>query len=429
MAKSQTKMIIAINEPILSKVIAVRGDANSRFIDVQLYNDGVPVDLNGHTVTMSVKTNPNSPMKNPVDEFISGTIPDPTNGRCMFPLTTSMLAEAGALDAQISVFSGEQEVLSTLTFIIYVEPSLRSDEQIEAENEFGALVVLFSEIQNALEDLHAIATSFGEPSEESIAAGRDTFWKVLEASVKGSADLVAYDIPSKIGEETDAEPYNTLFGKLNRIIKLQLKDGGEIFREDGTFTVPETVNEITIIACGGGGGGALQWKGAPAGGGGAACIKKTSSVSPGQKISITIGKGGEGGKPRDSIGKAGTATVVGSIVTCAGGQGGQESENGGGGAAGGSGGGKGGNAVRNGTGSNGENGLYGTGGKGSKVNQYGIGGGGGSYGNGGNAASTTDQNGGDGGYGAGGGGGKGLSNRGGNGGDGIVIIRWGAGSD
>lgn len=429
MAQNKTKMIIEINEPILSKVIAVRGDANSRFIDVQLYNDGVPVDLTSHTVTMSVKTNPKSPMKNPVDEFIAGTIPDPTNGRCMFPLTTSMLAEAGALDANIAVFSGEQEVLSTLMFTIYVEPSARNDEQIESENEFGVLVVLFSEIQNALDDLHAITLAFGEPSEESIAAGTDTFWKALEKSIKGSSDLVAYDIPSKIGEETDGEPYNTVFGKLNRIIKLQLKDGEEIFREDGTFTVPEGVNQITVIACGGGGGGALEWNSVPAGGGGAACIKKTSSVSPGQKISITIGKGGEGGKPSDSTGKAGTATVVGSIVTCAGGQGGQESEKGGGGAAGGSGGGKGGNAVRNGTGGNGENGLYGTGGKGSKVNQYGIGGGGGSYGNGGNAASTTNQNGGDGGYGAGGGGGQGLSNRGGNGGDGIVIIRWGAGSD
>lgn len=223
MAQSQTKMIIEINEPILSKVIAVRGDANSRFIDVQLYNEGVPVDLTSHTVTMSVKTNPKSPMKNPVDEFISGTIPDPTNGRCMFPLTTSMLAEAGALDANIAVFSGEQEVLSTLMFTIYVEPSTRSDEQIEAENEFGALVVLFSEIQNALDDLHAIATSFGEPGEKAQSISADTFWKMLEylytmnEESLGNIDVsevqrVVDEINGKIGTNADFSSQDTLFG-------------------------------------------------------------------------------------------------------------------------------------------------------------------------------------------------------------------------
>lgn len=434
MAQNNTMMVIEINEPILSKVIAVRGDANSRNIDVQLFNNGVVFDLTGHMVTMSVKTDPRTPMKNPVNEFLKGTILDAENGRCMFPLTTSMLAEVGTLNTSIAVFSGETEVLSTLEFNIYVMPSPRNDEAIEASNEFGALVVLFSEIQNALDDMHAIRENFGEPSEESVEAGTDTFWKALEKSIKGSADLVAYDIPSKIGEETDEEPYNTVFGKLNRIIKLQLKDGEEIFREDGTFTVPEGVNEITIIACGGGGGGALGMNQPPSGGGGAACVKKTTSVSPGQQIKVTIGKGGLGGQyTGDSNGKAGTATVVGSIVTCAGGQGGKDLKNDPGGAAGGAGGGKGGESkLDSGKGGDGENGLYGIGGKGGLARRNGQGGGGGSYGNGGDAGSDVDINGKNGGYGAGGGAATPDSNSGtkaGNGGDGIVIFRWGAGSD
>lgn len=437
MAQNNTMMVIEINEPILSKVIAVRGDANSRNIDVQLFNNGVVFDLTGHMVTMSVKTDPRTPMKNPVNEFLKGTILDAENGRCMFPLTTSMLAEVGTLNTSIAVFSGETEVLSTLEFNIYVMPSPRNDEAIEASNEFGALVVLFSEIQNALDDMHAIRENFGEPSEESVEAGTDTFWKALEKSIKGSADLVAYDIPSKIGEETDEEPYNTVFGKLNRIIKLQLKDGEEIFREDGTFTVPEGVNQITVIACGGGGGGALNWNQSPSGGGGAACVKKTSSVTSGQKIQITIGKGGSGGvggsSAQDANGKSGTATVVGNIVTCPPGQGGKDLNNDTGGASGGSGGGSGGNSKTDaGAGGNGKNGLYGVGGKGSLINRSGFGGGGGSYGDGGNAATIVGESGKDGGYGAGGGAGSSKlpnSYTGGKGGNGIVIIRWGAGSD
>lgn len=434
MAQNNTMMVIEINEPILSKVIAVRGDANSRNIDVQLFNNGVVFDLTGHMVTMSVKTDPRTPMKNPVNEFLKGTILDAENGRCMFPLTTSMLAEVGTLNTSIAVFSGETEVLSTLEFNIYVMPSPRNDEAIEASNEFGALVVLFSEIQNALDDMHAIRENFGEPSEESVEAGTDTFWKALEKSIKGSSDLVAYDIPSKIGEETDGEPYNTVFGKLNRIIKLQLKDGEEIFREDGTFTVPEGVAELTIIACGGGGGAALAMNQEPSGGGGAACVKKTVSVTPGQKIQVTIGKGGLAGQyAGDSNGKAGTATVVGNIVTCPGGQGGKDLKNDPGGAAGGSGGGKGGESkLDSGKGGDGENGLYGVGGKGGLAGRNGQGGGGGSYGNGGDAGSGLNVNGKDGGYGAGGGAatpGGNEQTKAGNGGDGIVIFRWGAGSD
>lgn len=434
MAKHYTKLIIEINEDITSKVTAVKGDVNSRYLDVQLFNDSVPLDLTSHTVTMSANSHPDSNFKVPINKFIDGVITDATNGRCQFELKTDILGQTDVLILQISIFSGQQEVLSTNPFNLYVIDGLRNDEQIEASNEFGALVVLFSEIQNALDDMHAIRDNFGTPSEESLQAGTDTFWKALEKSIKGSADLVAYDIPSKIGEETDEEPYNTVFGKLNRIIKLQLKDGEEIFREDGTFTVPEGVNQITVIACGGGGGGALGMNQPPSGGGGAACVKKTTSVSPRQQIKVTIGKGGLGGQyTGDSNGKAGTATVVGSIVTCAGGQGGKDLKNDPGGAAGGSGGGKGGESkLDSGKGGDGENGLYGVGGKGGLSGRNGQGGGGGSYGNGGDAGSGLNVNGKDGGYGAGGGAATPRDNeqtKAGNGGNGIVIFRWGAGSD
>lgn len=422
MAQHKTMMIIEINEPVLSKVVAVRGDANARFIDVQLFDNGVPMSLNGHTVTLSVKTDPRTPMKNPIDEFIAGQIVDTSNGRCMFPLTTSMLAEAGNLIAQISIFSGETEVLSTLQFNIYVEPSLRSDEQIEATNEYGALVVLFSEIQNALDDMHAIASSFGEPSEESMEAGTDTFWKVLEKSIAGTAALVSYDIPAKIGNELDQEPYNTLFGKLNRIIALQLKDGEEIFTESGSFQVPEVVNQITVIASGAGGGSADTGVAIGTGGGGGSCVEKTFSVTPGETIQITIGKGGDkGGNYADHNGKDGGATIIGNLLTCPGGGGGKVGVNDGG-ASGGPGGGKGGAiASSQAVGESGASGLYGAGGKGIEHRS----GGGGSYGKGGDAgSSSSDTSASKGIYGSG----AGACPGGEVGGDGIAIIRWGAGA-
>lgn len=425
MAKSQTKMIISINEPILSKVIAVRGDANSRFIDVQLYNEGVPVDLNGHTVTMSVKTNQKSPMKNPVDEFISGTIPDPTNGRCMFPLTTSMLAEAGALDAQISVFSGEQEVLSTLTFIIYVEPSLRSDEQIEAENEFGVLVVLFSEIQNALDDMHAIRENFGEPSQESTEQGITTFWGIIEQMRKDVSSAVAYDLPEKIGEPDDTSDMPTMFGKINlnnELIEAQI--GGEkIIDTAGVFSfdVPNHVYIIEMIAAAGGGGASNSGAAGGGGGSGGDCVVMAINVTPKQKITGTIGKGGKGAIEGSSDATNGEATVINDVVTVAGGNKGNADA---GGVSAGTGSGEGGDGgSEDYKASNGGNGLFGIGGtSGSTQRKRHGGGGGGSYGKGGNG--NKNGAGFDGVHGGGGGGGSSYEN-GGNGGDGIVIFRWG----
>ncbi len=422
MAKHYTKLIIEINEDITSKVTAVKGDVNSRYLDVQLFNDSVPLDLTSHTVTMSAKSHPDSNFKVPINKFIDGQITEAINGRCQFKLETDILGQTGVLILQISIFSGQQEVLSTNPFNLYVIDGLRNDEQIEASNEFGALVVLFSEIQNALDDMHAIASNFGEPSEESMEAGTDTFWKVLEKSIEGTAALVSYDIPAKIGNELDQEPYNTLFGKLNRIIALQLKDGEEIFTESGSFQVPEVVNQITVIASGAGGGSADTGVAIGTGGGGGSCVEKTFSVTSGETIQITIGKGGDkGGNYADHNGKDGGATIIGNLLTCPGGGGGKVGVNDGG-ASGGPGGGKGGAiASSQAVGESGASGLYGAGGKGIEHRS----GGGGSYGKGGDAgSSSSDTSASKGIYGSG----AGACPGGEVGGDGIAIIRWGAGA-
>ena len=257
MAKHYTKLIIEINEDITSKVTAVKGDVNSRYLDVQLFNDSVPLDLTSHTVTMSAKSHPDSNFKVPINKFIDGQITEAINGRCQFKLETDILGQTGVIILQISVFSGEQEVLSTNPFNLYVIDGIRNDEQIEASNEFGALVVLFSEIQNALDDMHAIRENFGEPSEESIQAGTDTFWKVIEKLVADVQTAVAYDLPEKVGDPDDTSDMPTIFGKIslnNELLQANL-GGEEIFDTPGPFefTVPENVINLRIVAAGGGG--------------------------------------------------------------------------------------------------------------------------------------------------------------------------------
>lgn len=208
MAQIYDRLQIEINEPILSIVTAIQNDTNSRYLDVSLYDGGVPIPLTGNTVRIHTKN------IHGVTSFEQGEITDADNGRCQFLLTTQMLSAADALETQISIWSGDQQVLSTQKFQIYVMPTLRDDTAVESTNEYGALVVLFSEIQNALDDMHAIRENFGEPSEESIQAGTDTFWKVIEKLVADVQTAVAYDLPEKVGDPTDAAGTDTLFGKV-----------------------------------------------------------------------------------------------------------------------------------------------------------------------------------------------------------------------
>lgn len=235
------------------------------------------------------------------------------------------------------------------------------------------------------------------------------------------------------------------------------------YTNPGTYQllIPANVNKIKVTACGGGGGasGWNTWDTAAAGGGGAAAIvDEEYDVIPQSTLNITVGRGGKRGSDSQkeasiTNGTDGMPTIIGNLVTLAGGKGAIKADTNdrGGypGAAGGPGGGSGGRGINyenmsaNPTipSENGSNGITGVGGKGSLPIWNGLsnsndanagGGGGGSLGNGGNGDNGSNSSNGTftaGGRGAGGGGGgiyyNGSSSRktlSGDGGDGYVKI-------
>ena len=127
------------------------------------------------------------------------------------------------------------------------------------------------------------------------------------------------------------------------------------YSSPGTYQllIPANVNRIKVTACGAGGGGAGRWSTGNAscggGGGGDAIVEQEYEVTPQSTLNITIGKGGTaGGSTRDNDnGGDGGATIIGDLVTLAGGHGGTKVAEGVGlgGKAGGTGGGAGGNGY------------------------------------------------------------------------------------
>lgn len=217
---------------------------------------------------------------------------------------------------------------------------------------------------------------------------------------------------------------DTVNSVLGTLIKTH---GSQTFTSDGTFTVPSGVTKIWVTAAAGGQAGQHSSKSSKTGGDGGAggdCIlKKAFSVAPEQVILITIGKGGTSNL------QVGGSTVVGNLVTLAGGDNSRISTNGGG--RGGTGGLKYSDSDNGINAENGQSGLLGIGG--TVVYTYrkhvSGGGGGGSIGDGGLPGGSTSKEHGNGHNGTNGGGGGGATGidynyDGGRGGDGIVIIEW-----
>lgn len=416
MAKTYNRMNIEIGKPINSIGIhPVEGDTNSRYLDVSLYNNGVPINLTGERVRI------NFLKENGLSFFNQGEITDAAAGRCQFALTNDVLSEAEELKAQISIWGIGGEILSTETFNIYVSENIRCDEAVEGTNEFGVLVVLFQEIQNALDLMQRISDGFGEPGEKAAEYGVSTFWGILE-TLAGRADVdtvlqnyIKTALNSTMGTGS-LSPLNELL--LNTILP-RMDHGVQTFTSNGTFTVPKGIKKILVTACGGGGGGSSR-----GGQGGDYIFKKAFSVMPSSKISIIIGTGGNGSR-KDNYGfinaTDGGATVIGNLITISGGLSGEKHVRTHKGAMGGFSG----DTIE----SQGNDTLFAIGGRAGKnydSKKSGGGGGGASLGNGGAGGGYY-------GYGSGapgengergGGGGGGANDIGGNGGSGIAIIEW-----
>lgn len=221
MAKTYNKMLIDVNEEIDGIITEVQADQNSRYLDIYLYNNGVPIDLTDHTVRIYMRR----PKTNPLEEFFDdGEITEEVNGRCQFLLKTQALAKEGFLEAQITIWKGAEELLSTHMFKIKVVTNIMSDGSVEASNEYGALVVLFQNLYEAYDLMVTMVQSFGSAGETAQAVPATTFWQMLEAVYSVNADALANASVSEVlnrlglaGDTGGTNTVGTVFAKLNAL--------------------------------------------------------------------------------------------------------------------------------------------------------------------------------------------------------------------
>lgn len=148
MAETYKMLTIDVNEPIPEIVIAVQEDINSRYLDVTLTDEGVPIDLTAKRVHFS------SARADEVSFYKTGVMTNAKKGRCQFELTRGELKAANTLYGQIEIWTSDNEkVLTTHIITIDVVESLRVQGNIESSNEYGALVVLYQNMYEIKDDL------------------------------------------------------------------------------------------------------------------------------------------------------------------------------------------------------------------------------------------------------------------------------------
>lgn len=227
MSKIYNKLEIEIQDKITDIITAVQEDSNSRYLDVVLLDDGLPLDLTGEEVRIYMKK------PDGTEIFNNGEITDAENGRCQFLLTTQALAAVGVMDTQISVWKDNEEILTTQQFHIYVTESLRTNGSIESSNEYGALVVLFQNLYEAYDLMTDMIAQIGDTDD---TGGSSTAGTVnaklnqiqsqitnLDGDVANFQSLAAKEttlqnLSGRIGQTTDSSGTTTagsVFAKLN----------------------------------------------------------------------------------------------------------------------------------------------------------------------------------------------------------------------
>ena len=241
MAQTYNKMKIDIKEPVTDIITAKLNDSNSRFLDVYLYDGGVPIDLTGHEVRIYMLK------ADGTEIFNNGTITEAASGRCQFELTDQALGAYGKLLCEISIWYDNVQILTSQTFDIHVVKNLRTAGSIESSNEYGALVVLYQNLYESIDLMTTMVEQFGEPGEVADATSIATFWQMLEylygvneAALKNAS---VSEVLERIGLNTDGEGSGTLFGAINPLAGLINDIGNTVIERLKQYIPSDTIKK------------------------------------------------------------------------------------------------------------------------------------------------------------------------------------------
>ena len=228
MAKTYNVMKINVKDEITSIITAKEEDLNSRYLDVYLMDDGIPINLTGHEVRIYGRK------PDGTEFFNDGEITDAVNGRCQFPITSQALAVAGNLKVELSIWQNNERILTTQTFDISVVPKIRNDKAIESSNEFGALVILYQKLYDFIADVTELLNLIGQPA--------DTGGTTLEGTVMAKINRLM----SVAGTDNSLRIKSLQHGQLKLINRMAT--AGEVYEYRDITINPVDINKSILFS-------------------------------------------------------------------------------------------------------------------------------------------------------------------------------------
>lgn len=136
----------------LTKIIpAQKGDVNSRYFSVTLYDDRGTVSLRNYNKVVLNATLPDGTL-----QFAEGAL-DKTNNLAICKIAGSMLTQVGKVSCDIlltgSDATGAVTALTSQTFYVIVSKSQAEDDSIEGSNDYSLLVQLLNEVSELEENV------------------------------------------------------------------------------------------------------------------------------------------------------------------------------------------------------------------------------------------------------------------------------------
>ena len=170
-------IFIEIDKPIEIPIHSVQFDKNSRFINVYLLNNSLPLDVTRYTVTVAGVKPDGQEFFNECDKINS------EEGLVRFEITEQMNVSTGIVNCEIKVYNDSEGVLTTKQFSIKVTRSLLKSD-IESTGEFRALTEAISKVQGFDNKLVDLRNDTNEKFAQTNAQLSDIIANNLTVSVK-----------------------------------------------------------------------------------------------------------------------------------------------------------------------------------------------------------------------------------------------------
>lgn len=187
---------------VLLSILAKQYDANSRFLNVRLTDEGKNINVTPDSfVTLNACREDNQ------SKAFSGVVNE--DGTVTVPIAYWMLELDGQVKCDISVINSEQHKLTSTSFTISVEAAAYSGTEISEDDQYDPLVKLIAEVKTLEEDIEtklANGEFKGEKGEQGIQGIQgekgdkgdkgDVSVEMLNDTIKPIKEAYSFDILS-----------------------------------------------------------------------------------------------------------------------------------------------------------------------------------------------------------------------------------------